>query len=168
MRKNAFMKAAAAISLAASLTLTPAAAFAAETPLITVTEGGDTETDDLVEYTRVREDDNMEAYIKTNPMARYGSNNLICTAGDRMAFSPVLSAKAGQKIKILITPTTTDVEYEFGYMHGSIDTYCVVSPGGVGSHTFTVAKSEDCIVYMQNHNHFKFIFFELMFRLTDN
>lgn len=166
MRKNAFMKAAAAISLAASLTLTPAAAFAAETPLITVTEGGDTETDDLVEYTRVREDDNMEAYIKTNPMARYGSNNLICAPGDRMAFSPLLNAKAGQKIKILITPTTTDVEYEFGYMHGSVDTYCVVS-GGIGSHVFNIAKTEDCIVYMQNHNHFKFIFFDLMFYLTN-
>ena len=166
MRKNAFMKAAAAISLAASLTLTPAAAFAAETPLITVTEGDDTETDDLVEYTRVREDDNMEAYIKTNPMARYGSNNLICSPGDRMAFSPLLNAKAGQKIKILITPTTTDVEYEFGYMHGSVDTYCVVS-GGIGSHVFNIAKTEDCIVYMQNHNHFKFIFFDLMFYLTN-
>lgn len=166
MRKNAFMKAAAAISLAASLTLTPAAAFAAETPLITVTEGGDTETDDLVEYTRVREDDNMEAYIKTNPMARYGSNNLICAPGDRMAFSPLLNAKAGQKIKILITPTTTDVEYEFGYMHGNVDTYCVVS-GGIGSHVFNIAKTEDCIVYMQNHNHFKFIFFDLMFCLTN-
>lgn len=166
MRKNAFMKAAAAISLAASLTLTPAAAFAAETPLITVTEGGDTETDDLVEYTRVREDDNIEAYIKTNPMARYGSNNLICAPGDRMAFSPLLNAKAGQKIKILITPTTTDVEYEFGYMHGNVDTYCVVS-GGIGSHVFNIAKTEDCIVYMQNHNHFKFIFFDLMFYLTN-
>lgn len=163
MRKNAFMKAAAAISLAASLTLAPAAAFAAETPLITVTEGDNTETDDLVEYTRVREDDNMEAYIKTNPMARYGSNNLICAPGDRMAFSPVLHAKAGQKIKILITPTTSDVEYEFGYMHGNIDTYCVVS--GAGAHSFTVAQDSDCIVYMQNHNHFKFIYFELMFLL---
>ena len=165
MRKNAFMKAAAAISLAASLTLTPAAAFAAETPLITVTEGDDTETDDLVEYTRVREDDNMEAYIKTNPMARYGSDSLICSPGDRMAFSPVLNAKAGQKIKIMIAPTTDDVEYEFGYMHGSIDTYCVTTGGG--AHTFTVAQDSECIVYMQNHNHFKFIFFSLIFRLTD-
>ena len=164
MRKNAFMKAAAAISLAASLTLTPAAAFAAETPLITVTEGDDTETDDLVEYTRVREDDNMEAYIKTNPMARYGSNNLICAPGDRMAFSPSFYPEIGQKLKILITPTTTDVEYEFGYMQGSLDTYCVVS--GAGAHTFVIDKTGECIVYMQNHNHFKFIFFDLMFRLS--
>ena len=163
MRKNAFMKAAAAISLAASLTLTPAAAFAAETPLITVTEGGDTETDDLVEYKRIRDNNDLDSYITVNPMARYGSRNLICSPGDRMAFSPVLNAQVGQQLKILLTPTKTDVEYEFGYMQGNVDTYCVVS--GAGAHTFVIDKAGECIVYMQNHNHFKFIFFDLIFLL---
>ncbi|MBQ8638580.1 MAG: hypothetical protein IJ468_05375 [Lachnospiraceae bacterium] len=155
MKKKPLIKTAAALLTSALLAGSCTAVFAAE------------ETDTLVEYTETT-NTVVSEYIDVNPFARYGSDSIIVAPRKRSAFTPTLQATAGQKIKVSVMPTDLTIPYEFGYMHDNVDTYCIVSSGGIAGHSFTVPEDGEYIVFVDNTSYTQFLTFGVVFNVYDN
>lgn len=159
MRKKLFTKLGMAF-LSSTLVLgNIGSVFASETTVIE----SEVDAESAVEYS-VETEKEVTQWIDLNQLARYGTNSVIVEPGGRVAFSPVLNARAGQKLAVTIGLLTENITYRFGHMHGNTDTYCIANTSG--GHIFTIDEDGEYIVFVDNCSETRFLRFGVVFNLV--